>query len=129
LRLIEALTTDEPTTELVRDLTRELSMEEFIKKHGRRTQMGYCFDENGTCGHYLKCWNCPSFMMTREEIEGAIELLRKLTMDFIKFKDESNDFTFENTITKNKLTSIALIKERLSDLKIPDDEILAMIFE
>lgn len=128
LRLIEALTTNEPTSELLYDLTKELTMEEFIKKHGRRTEMGFCFDEDGTCRHYLKCWSCPSFMMTREEIEGAVKLLKELTFEFIEFKDESVDFSYENTIAQNKLTAIALIKDRLMDLKISEEEITSMVF-
>jgi len=128
LRLIEALTTNEPTSELLYDLTKELTMEEFIKKHGRRTEMGFCFDEDGTCRHYLKCWSCPSFMMTREEIEGAVKLLKELTFEFVEFKDESVDFSYENTITQNKLTAIGLIKERLMDLKISEEEITSMVF-
>ncbi|MCM3769590.1 hypothetical protein M3225_03695 [Priestia aryabhattai] len=128
LRLIEALTTNEPTSELLYDLTKELTMEEFIKKHGRRTEMGFCFDEDGTCRHYLKCWSCPSFMMTREEIEGAVKLLKELTFQFIEFKDESVDFSYENTIAQNKLTAIGLIKERLMDLKISEEEITSMVF-
>ncbi|MFJ8115192.1 site-specific integrase [Bacillus mycoides] len=128
LRLIEALTTNEPTSELLKDLTKDLTMEEFIKKHGRKTDMGICFDEDGTCNHYLKCWSCPSFMMRREEIEGAIALLKKLVLEFVEFKNESLNFSYTNTITQNKLTAIALIKERLSDLKVDEEEITSMIF-
>lgn len=128
LRLIEALTTNEPNSELIKDLTKEMTMDEFIKKHGRKTEIGVCFDEEGICNHYMKCWSCPSFMMTRNEIEGAVKLLKKLTVDFIKFKAESSNFSYENTISQNKLTAISLIKERLTDLKVPEEEIVSMIF-
>lgn len=129
LRLIELLTDDNPSGEMKKDLTKEMSLAEFISKHGRRTEMGYCFDEDHTCKHYLKCWNCPSFLLKREEIEGAITLLRKLTFEMEEIFTNSVDFSFENTIAQNKMTAISLITERLKDLGIDEEKIESMVLQ
>lgn len=129
LRLIEKLTNEtDLNSEIMKDLEGEMELESFIKKHGRPTEMGYCFDEDHSCNQYMKCWNCPSFMMRREEVSGAINLLRKLINDYIRMRDHSKNFTHENTLVQNNLRAIAMIKERLSDLKYTDEQIETMLY-
>ncbi|MEH6908786.1 hypothetical protein V7008_24400, partial [Neobacillus drentensis] len=128
LRLIELLTSNNPDTEMMRDLASNMELHEFISRHGRSTEMGYCFDEDHTCNHYLKCWNCPSFMLCKEDISGAITLLRRLILEFQEMVENSKDFSLDNTISRNKLTAISMIKERLGDLKYTDEQIEEMVF-
>ncbi|RBP88977.1 phage integrase family protein with SAM-like domain [Cytobacillus firmus] len=128
LRLIELLTSNNPDTDMMRDLTSNMELHEFISRHGRSTEMGYCFDENQTCNHYLKCWNCPSFMLCKEDISGAIDLLRRLILEFHEMVENSKNFSLDNTISRNKLTAISMIKERLGDLKYTDKQIEEMVF-
>ncbi|GAA0347452.1 hypothetical protein GCM10008967_42280 [Bacillus carboniphilus] len=128
LKMIELLTSNNPDTDMTRDLATNMELHEFISRHGRSTEMGYCFDEDHTCNHYLKCWNCPSFMLCKEDISGAITLLRRLILQFQDMVENSTNFSLDNTIAKNKLKAISMIKERLSDLKYTDEQIETMIF-
>lgn len=130
LKLIAKLTeTTEFNSEVMNDLETEIELEEYIKKHGRKTAIGYCFEEEQSCNHYLKCWNCSFFMMKREEITGAVQLLTKLIMEFKDIQKHSINFDIHSTIAQNKLRAIAMIKERLSDLKYTDEQIEEMILK
>ncbi|OCS87817.1 tyrosine-type recombinase/integrase [Caryophanon tenue] len=130
LKIIAKLTeTTEFDSATMKDLEKNIEFEEYIKKHGRKTAMGYCFEEEQSCNHYLKCWNCPFFMMKREEIEGAVELLAKLIMEFKDIQQHSKNFNIHSTIAQNKLRAIALIKERLSDLKYSDEQIEELVLK
>ena len=85
--------------------------------------MGYCFKEYSNCKHYLKCWGCSHFLLTREEIEGGVKLLSNLIEDFNKIKQETTDFSYETCEAENKFLAIGLIIERLKDLGFSEEEI------
>jgi integrase len=127
LRLVELLSSEEaPVDEMLRALTTEMRLDEFLSAYGRKSEMGYCFSKND-CSNWLKCWDCTNFMMTKEEISSAIRTLSVQIMNLREMQLNSSDFSYTNPIVHRQVKIISLIVKRLTELCLFEDDIIRMV--
>ncbi|MCY9657180.1 tyrosine-type recombinase/integrase [Paenibacillus chondroitinus] len=126
-RLLELLTSEEsPVDAMLRALTTEMNLEQFLGTYGKKMDMGYCLGPS-SCNNWLKCWGCHHFLMTREEIVSAIKTLAHQIINMREMIKNSRDFTYNNSIAAGQMKGITLIVKRLGDLKISQDQITSMV--
>ncbi|MDR4920289.1 hypothetical protein RGU71_05970 [Bacillus thuringiensis] len=127
LRLIDLISSDKTPPDLLGiALTQEIHLDEFLKQFGRRQQMGYCMSQTD-CDSYFRCWGCKFFLMKREEIESAVELLTTKIINYEALRKYSNDFTNDNPVAASSERAISLIMRRLIDLNLTEEQITRMI--
>lgn len=127
LRLVELLSyEDMPVDEMLRALTTEMQLDEFIKRYGKKLDMGYCFEDKG-CANWYKCWNCTNFLMTREEIQDAIKVLAHQLINIREMQKFSATFNYDSPIVYNQLKVIGLIVKRLTELDLSEEQINLML--
>lgn len=98
----------------------------FLKQYGRKRDMGWCMSEDN-CETYYRCWGCHYFVLRREEIEEAIELLATLFREHRNLVQNSNDYTDNNPIAVSSIKTQALIQKRLTDLGLSPQTIWEMV--
>lgn len=98
----------------------------FLKQYGRKRDMGWCMSEDN-CETYYRCWGCHHFVLRREEIEEAIELLATHFREHRNLVQNSNDYTDNNPIAVSSIKTQALIQKRLTDLGVSPEMIWEMV--
>lgn len=127
LRLVELLSSSEtPVDEMLRALTTDMQMDEFLQRYGRKTVMGYCFDSSG-CANWLKCWSCTNFLITRNEITDAIKTLSHQIISLKEMQKNTYDFSYNHPIVEKQLTVISHIIKRLTELDLTEEQITKMV--
>jgi len=128
-KVIELLSSESPPEdELSRALTTEMTIDEFLAKYGKRheNRIGYCMSQS-SCDNWYRCWGCKAFLITRNEIEDAIETLDQELNSFERLKMQSRDFSYDNAIVRSRIRGIALITKRIVDLGLPQEKIKEML--
>lgn len=126
LRLVELLTTENTDIdEIFTALSSEMTMDEFVLAYGKKMDIGYCFS-TAHCSNWLKCWGCTNFMMTKEEINQAINTLARLIINIKNAQKTCVDFTFEHPLINTQIKTISLIVKRLNELGITEEQIVEM---
>lgn len=129
VRLVELLSSeDSMADEILRALTTEMTIADFIEKFGRKKEMGYCFVK-GSCVNWYKCWGCRHFLMTKKEINQAIEVLTKQIINMREMIKYSRDFSSSNSIAAGQMKSITLIIKRLTELGLDHKQINEMVMD
>ncbi|WP_160670502.1 tyrosine-type recombinase/integrase [Clostridium sp. C8-1-8] len=127
LRLVELLSSDKtPIDEMLKVLTTEMKIDEFIQRFGKKLNMGYCFNEKG-CSNWLKCWGCINFLMTKDEIVQAIKVLGQQVINLKEMQKNCSDFSYEHPIIHNQVKTLSLIVKRLSELNLTEEQIIKML--
>ncbi|MGF2712308.1 hypothetical protein ACQUY5_08200 [Bacillus cereus] len=104
----------------------DMDLTTFLKKYGRKRDMGWCMSEDN-CETYYRCWGCNLFVLRREEIEEAIELLATLFLEHRNLVQNSKDYTDNNPIAAASVKTQALIQKRLIDLCLSPETIWGMV--
>lgn len=126
LRLVELLTSpDTDSSEILKAMSTEMKLDEFLNKYGQKLDRGYCFS-NEECSNWNACWGCTNFIMTKNEITQAIIILSRQIVELKNFQ-LCADFSFDVPIVKNKFKLISLIIKRLTELGLTEEEIQKMV--
>ncbi|USK82572.1 hypothetical protein LHV56_12085 [Peribacillus frigoritolerans] len=104
----------------------DMDLTTFLKHYGRKRDMGWCMSEDH-CETYYRCWGCNFFVMRREEIEEAIELLAALFREHRNLVQNSKDYISNNPIAASSIKTQVLIQKRLTDLSISPEMIWEMV--
>ncbi|MFE4132952.1 hypothetical protein [Peribacillus sp. YIM B13482] len=104
----------------------DMNLTTFLKQYGRKRDMGWCMSEDN-CETYYRCWGCNFFVLRREEIEEAIELLATLFREHRNLVQNSKDYTDNNPIAASSIMTQALIQKRLTDLRLSPETIWEMV--
>ncbi|MGR5922301.1 hypothetical protein ACT7DD_28100 [Bacillus paranthracis] len=113
LKIIE-MWTDESidTSRIFDDLNSEMELSSFLKKYGRKRDMGWCMSEDN-CETYYRCWGCQHFLLRKEEIEEAIGLLAQLFLEHRSLVQNSKNYTDDNPLAASSIKTQALIQKDL----------------
>ncbi|HHT7190848.1 TPA: hypothetical protein ACTZ5N_004310 [Bacillus cereus] len=127
LKIIE-MWTDESieTSRIFDDLNSEMELSDFLKKYGRKRDMGWCMSEDN-CETYYRCWGCQHFLLRKEEIEEAIGLLAQLFLEHRSLVQNSKHYTDDNPFAASSIKTQALIQKRLTDLSLSPEMIWEMV--
>lgn len=104
----------------------DMNLTSFLKQYGRKRDMGWCMSEDN-CETYYRCWGCNFFVLRREEIEEAIELLATLFREHRNLVQNSKDYIESNPIAASSIKTQALIQKRLTDLRLSPETIWEMV--
>ncbi|MEB2494315.1 hypothetical protein SOP93_24770 [Peribacillus frigoritolerans] len=104
----------------------EIDLTTFLKQYGRKRDMGWCMTEDN-CETYYRCWGCNFFVLRKEEIEEAIELLATLFREHRNLIQNSKGYTDNNPIAASSIKTQALIQKRLTDLRLSPEAIWEMV--
>ncbi|WP_411740102.1 hypothetical protein [Peribacillus sp. S4] len=104
----------------------DMDLTTFLKHYARKRDMGWCMSEEN-CETYFRCWGCNFFVLRREEIEEAIELLATLFREHRNLVQNSKDYTDNNPIAASSIKTQALIQKRLTDLRLSQEMIWEMV--
>ncbi|PGT20659.1 hypothetical protein [Bacillus cereus] len=108
------------------DLNSEIKLSDFLKKYGRKRDMGWCMSEDN-CETYYRCWGCQHFLLRKEEIEEAIGLLAQLFLEHRSLVQNSKHYTDDNPFAASSIKTQALIQKRLTDLRLSPETIWEMV--
>ena len=127
LKIIE-MWTDESidTSRIFDDLNSEMELSSFLKKYGRKRDMGWCMSEDN-CETYYRCWGCQHFLLRKEEIEEAIGLLAQLFLEHRSLVQNSKNYTDDNPLAASSIKTQALIQKRLTDLSLSSEVVWEMV--
>ncbi|MGR2743157.1 hypothetical protein ACUXVC_10915 [Bacillus sp. N6] len=127
LKIIE-MWTDESidNSRIFDDLNSEMELSSFLKKYGRKRDMGWCMSEDN-CETYYRCWGCQHFLLRKEEIEEAIGLLAQLFLEHRSLVQNSKHYTDDNPFAASSIKTQALIQKRLTDLSLSPEMIWEMV--
>ncbi len=126
LKLVHLLTSpDTPLDEMLYAFSTEMKLDEFFHKYGKRTESGYCFSKEN-CSKWYACWGCSNFIMTKNEISQAINILSNQILE-LKNLQQCVDFSFDAPSIDNKMNLISLIIKRLTELGLTEENISIMV--
>lgn len=126
LRLVDLLSNENSEIdEIFTALSSEMTIDQFIQQYGKRMDIGYCFN-TAECSNWLKCWSCINFMITKEEINAAINTLARIIFNIRKAQKTCTDFSFEHPMINTQIKTISLIIKRLNELGITEEQIVTM---
>ncbi|MCY9670420.1 site-specific integrase [Paenibacillus alginolyticus] len=129
VRLLQLLTSDDtPLEDMMKALSTEMGLDEFLLRYGKRVEMGFCLSQE-SCDNWYKCWGCQNFLMRREEINDAIEVLIKQIINMRAMIKHSTNYTSKNSIAAGQMRTISLIIKRLTELGLTEKKIDEMVLE
>ena len=117
LKLVHLLTSpDTPLDEMLHAFSTEMKLDEFFLKYGKRTEAGYCFSKEN-CSKWYACWGCNNFIITRNEISQAINILSNQILE-LKNLQQCVDFSFDAPAIDNKMNLISLNYKKINRIGI-----------
>lgn len=127
IKIMEILSSQKPSSEEVFNiLTSEMPLNEYMKKYGVQTKFGIgtCMNQQG-CPQGV-CWECPYFLMSKNDLNKAMDLLLGYFSDICKLTKQIKDFSKTN-LSNILLKSIVLVSKHLINLGLSQDNLVAEV--
>jgi hypothetical protein len=126
-QIMETLTSKNTSSEALYEiLVSEMPLNEYMKKYGVQTKfgIGLCMNQDG-CPQGT-CWECPFFLMSKNDLDKAINLLLGHFSDICKLTKYVNGFSKTN-LSNNLFKSIVLISKHLINLGVSQEMLAAEV--